>query len=255
MKNVFPIICTGLAFLFSATAGFAAVKISDVETAIMSENYKQSKSLAAELLKSSSDNTTKQEARYYLALSAVRLEEYTEARDIFKKLSEEVRDEKLRDKAYLGLFDSYYMTEDYKEALDVINKLMKISPRSEFLSLIYLKAARSNLKLANWDEARSLLKKITAQFPDSFEYHIAYQLLEEKQFFTVQIGAFMERQHAEELLHELKQKQEYSYIVETTDRQDRKFFRVRVGQLASLDEAYKLKNKLAKQGYPASIYP
>ena len=45
---------------------------------------------------------------------------------------------------------------------------------------------------------------------------------------------------AAEQVEELKRKGEYAYIVETVDAQKRTFFRVRVGQLAMLEEAERL---------------
>ena len=99
------------------------------------------------------------------------------------------------------------------------------------------------------------LSKILQQFPNSVEAQTAKQLLEEKQYFAVQVGAFRERARAEQLVSELKQKEEYAYIVETIDQQNATFYRVRVGQLAILNEAQKLHTKLAKFGYPTQIYP
>ncbi len=100
-----------------------------------------------------------------------------------------------------------------------------------------------------------LLKKITKRFPESLEAHVAKQFLNEKQYFAVQVGAFIERNRAEKLITELQEKGEYAYIVETIDQQKRKFYRVRVGQIALMDEAQKLKLKLSEAGYPSEIYP
>ncbi len=192
---------------------------------------------------------------YYSGLCDVRLGHYDEARKTFIGLAKKKTDENLRDKAYLGLFDSYYMDGYYKKARHSISRLLKLSPKSEFLSLIYLKIERANLKLAKWYKAREYLKKITTDFPDSFEVHVAKQLLNEKQYFAVQVGAFIDHQRAEKLTTELKKKGEYAYIVETIDQKNRKFYRVRVGQLVLLDNAQKLKLKLSKEGYPTQIYP
>ena len=111
------------------------------------------------------------------------------------------------------------------------------------------------MKLAHWNEARKYLEKITTDFPDSMEVHVAKQLLNEKQYFAVQVGAFIERQRAEKLANELQKKGEYAYVVEMADQQERTFYRVRVGQLVLLEKAEKLKSKLSKEGYPTQIYP
>ena len=102
---------------------------------------------------------------------------------------------------------------------------------------------------------KEYLNKILDKFPNSLEYLIAQQLLEEKQFFAVQVGAFLDQKRAEQLTVQLKEKDEYAYIIETLDRQNKKFYRVRVGQMARLSDAEELKDKLAKEGYPTQIYP
>lgn len=234
--------------------GFSDFSIKDIETAIIKQDYEQAKEMAAQIL-SSSSNSGKNEAFYYLGLCDLRLGEYAQARETFTKLTKEKIDNTLRDKAYLGLFDSYYIEGYYEQAHRIGKRLLRVSPRSEFLSLIYLKLARANLKLAQWRKAREYLKKIIVQFPNSLEVHVAKQLLNEKQYFAVQVGAFIDQKRAENLTIELQQKGEYAYIVETVDQQGRKFYRVRVGQLALLDEAQKLKSKLSKAGYPTQIYP
>lgn len=235
--------------------GFSDAALKDLQTAIISQDYEQAKKMAVVALSSELSDADQNEVRYYLGLCDLRLGQYTQARETFTELTKTKTDSALRDKAYLGLFDGYYMDGQYEQARQVINRLLKISLRSEFLSLIYLKSARANLKLAQWQKAREYLKKITDRFPDSLEAHVARQLLNEKQYFAVQVGAFIDRQRAEKLSIELQQKGEYAYIVETIDQQNRKFYRVRVGQLALLDEAQKLESKLSEAGYPTQIYP
>jgi len=235
--------------------GFSDISLKDIETAIIKEEYQQAKQLAQQLLSGELADDQKNEARYYLGLCELRLGQYAQSREIFTDLAKKNADKTLRDKAHLGLFDAYYLDEQYEQAYSITQRLLEISPGSEFLSLIYLKCARASLKLAMWDEARVCLNKIIDRFPDSLEAHAAKQFLNEKQYFAVQVGSFIERKRAENLTSELQQKGEYAYIVETVDRQDRRFYRVRVGQLALLDEAQKLKSELSKAGYPTEIYP
>jgi len=234
---------------------FSDISLKDVETAIIEQDYDRAKKLAEQLLSRKTADDRNDKALYYLGLSDLRLGQYSRARRTFTKLTKKAKDSTLRDKAYLGLFDAYYSDGYYEKAYHIIRRLLKVSPRSEFLSLIHLKLARASLKLARWGEAREHLRKITIQFPDSLEVHAAKQFLNEKQYFAVQVGAFIDRGKAETLAGELQQKGEYAYIVETIDQQGRKFYRVRVGQLALLNEAQKLKSKLSKAGYPTQIYP
>ena len=237
------------------TSAYANNTLADLKIAIVEQDYTKAQKISKQLLSSDLDKTTAVEVNYYMGLSALNLKEYNQAREYFSKLLKQKINIELRDKSYLGTFDAYYLQGQYKDARLIARRLLKASPQSEFLSSLYLKLARANLKLAKWNVARNYLEKIIQYFPDSFEVHSAKQLLDEKQYFAVQVGAFLERERAEELAHSLRQGNEYAYIVETNDRSNQKFYRVRVGQLAKLKEAQTLKSNLSKQGYPTQIYP
>lgn len=250
MKKYLLIICI---VILRSPLSFA--NITELETAIIQQDFTQAHKLANKLLTRDLNAEEAQEVKFYLGLSHLRLGEYSQAREVFESLVEKKNDPQLRDRAYLGLFNSYYLNEEYKQASRVIKKLLKLSPKSQFLSLIYLKMARVNLKLANWREARKYLKKIINGFPNSMEVYTAKQLLEEKHYFAVQVGAFLDRKLAERQVEKLRRMNEYAYILETIDKDNRKFYRVRVGQLTILNDATQLRSKLSKEGYPTQIYP
>ncbi|MFA5087734.1 MAG: tetratricopeptide repeat protein [Candidatus Omnitrophota bacterium] len=235
--------------------GAADLRLADIETAIIQEDYHRAQKLAKEYLAKNPNKQKSDEAHYYLGLSLLRLERYAQAREVFEQLIRYHPEKKIRDKVYLGIIDANYMEEQYQKAIETAQELLRVSPSSEFESLIYLKSARSHLKLAQWEKARNYLMRIVNQFPKSMEFHTARQLLEEKQYFAVQVGSFLDQKHAEDLIDGLKQKGEYAYIVETVDKAGRKFYRVRVGQLSQLNDAKQLKGKLTDLGYPTQIYP
>ncbi|MCA9394037.1 MAG: SPOR domain-containing protein [Candidatus Omnitrophica bacterium] len=232
-----------------------AAGLADIEKAVMMQDYPAAESLAMEFLDEDPVGAQARAAEYLLAVSKLRLQKYSAATQDFRKLVQSDVEKDLRDKAYLGLFDCYYQQGKYKRALKTIDKLQDISSRSNYLSLIYLKAARVNLKLSKWKEAKDYLQRIIERYPDSFEYHAARQLLEEEQYFAVQVGAFMERERALQVVDALQYQDHYAYIVETMDRDQRKFYRVRVGQVTVLREAERLRKELSKLGYPTRIYP
>jgi len=252
LSLIFPAVGVCI-FFFHGNAAWAA--LADIETAILKEDYAQAQEFAQQELSHKPQKAVAQKVRYYLGLSQLKLGNYKEARASFQGAGKNGIDPQLRDKVSLGLLDTYYLEEKYKEAYGVAQEFLRQTPRPEAMSLVYLKLARVNLKLAQWEDARDCLEKIIRTFPNSLEVFTARQLLEEKQYFAVQVGSFSEREKAEALAAELKRKGEYAYIVETMDSRDRRFYRVRVGQLAILKEAQKLKIKLAQLGYPTQIYP
>lgn len=249
------ILCVQLLFGPTLVRETQAAILPDLETAILEKDYEKADQLASKFLADSPDSPEAPEARYYLGLSQLYQTQFAEARASFQKVLASRPNAALKGKATLGIIDAFLMGGDYEDALREAQNLERQDPNAAFMGLIYLKIARANLRLTNWAEARQYLEKITSQFPDSFEAHIAKQLLEEQQYFAVQVGSFLDRQRAEGLMNQLQQEGEYTYIVETADREGNVFYRVRVGQFSNLDQAEELKKKLSKVGYPTRIYP
>ena len=241
--------------IYFCFAPFAQAALSDIEAAVMEKDYEQARSMAKQFLKDNADSPQRVNAEYYLGLSQLRLKQYTEARKAFAIVMQASPDQDLYDKAGLGMIESLYMPGFYKDALKEGEALLRRSPQSQSKSLIYLKIARTNLKLMRWQKAKEYLQKILAEFPQSFEAPIAQNLLEEKEYFTVQVGSFLDKERAIRLMEELKKRDQYAYTVETISPEGKTFYRVRVGQLTSLGDAQTLESDLTKLGYPTLIYP
>ena len=229
--------------------------LADIEAAIIQEDYKKAGALAKGARKGYLSRHDAAYAGYYLGLSRLRLGDYPQAYDAFKQVVNERPSDQIYEKAYIGVIDALYMQGRYEQALQEALSLMGRRPRSEMLGLIYLKAARASLRLAHWAQAQDFLQKIIHDYPKSFEGRLARQLLEEKQYFTVQVGAFLDKALAERLTRDLLDRGEYAYIVATTAPDGRLFYRVRVGRTTALKDALALEAKLSGLGYPTRIYP
>jgi tetratricopeptide (TPR) repeat protein len=255
MKRFFVLSFIMPVLMFPSAAFAGNNAISDLEATIIQEDYKKANDMARDLLQRKLPTNDFLQVEYYLGLSYLRLGDYAQAYDVFKKVVNDRPATELYEKAYIGVIDALYMQGYYENALKESTALMSRHSRSEMMSLIYLKAARSNLKLARWTKAKELLQKILKEYPESFESGVARQLLDEKQYFTVQVGAFTEKERAERLVKELIQRKEYAYVVETRSPDGKNFFRVRVGQMTALKDAQALESKLSGFGYPTRIYP
>jgi len=242
--------------MYFSLCGATKVSLKDIEISVIQGHYDTAEAQAVLLLKEGVDQSERDTILYYLGLSRLHLGKHREARESFGQVvAKQSIAQSLWEKAQLGIVDSYYLEGNFTDGLRMAEELLQKSQQSQLTSLIYLKVARGNLKLARWEKAKTYLKKIQTRYPKSLEAHTAKQLLEEKQFFSVQVGAFLERSRAEGVVEDLYQKGEYAFIIETVDRKDRKFYRVRVGELTQLEDAQELKSKLVRFGYPTQIYP
>jgi tetratricopeptide (TPR) repeat protein len=243
---------------FALMAGgslLAHAALPDIEAAVMNKDYAQARDLASRIIKDSKNPAQRAEAQYYYGLAQLRLGQYADARGAFQSVMGTHPSQDIYDKAALSLIEGFYLDGFYVDALDTANQLLKKSPYSSFLSLIYLKLAGADLKLMRWEDADKYLNKIIDEFPKSPEAPVAKQLLEEKQYFAVQVGSFLNKGRAFALINDLKGSGQYAYVVEITASDGQKYYRVRVGQMSSLESAEALKKRLDKLGYPTLIYP
>jgi tetratricopeptide (TPR) repeat protein len=243
------------AMFFWMIGSVAYAALPDIEAAVMNKEYPKARDLASAVIKDSSNPADRTEAQYYYGLAQLRLGQYADARGAFQSVMDAHPPQDIYDKATLSLIEGFYMDGFYSDALETANRLIRKSPKSAFLSLIYIKIAGSDLKLMRWEDANKFLNKIVNEFPQSPEAPVAKQLLEEKQYFAVQVGAFLDKGRALSLIDELKGNGQYAYVVETNASNGQKYYRVRVGQMSSLKDAEDLKIRLDKLGYPTLIYP
>ncbi|MDE2027933.1 MAG: SPOR domain-containing protein [Candidatus Omnitrophica bacterium] len=243
-----------LAFVVaSAGRGYAA--IPDIQAAIMNKDYAGAREQSVQIMKDSNDPAQRLEAQYYYGLAQLRLGQYADARSAFQSVMNAHPAQDSYDRAALSLTEGFYMAGLYSDALQTATELLRKSPNSSFLSLIYFKIAGADLKLMRWEDANTYLNKIVTDFPKSPEAPIARQLLNEKQYFAVQVGSFLDKGRALTLIDDLKGNGQYAYVVETTASDGQTYYRVRVGQMSSLNDAEDLKKRLEKLGYPTLIYP
>ena len=71
---------------------------------------------------------------------------------------------------------------------------------------------------------------------------------QEEVIYHVQIGAFRNKKYADQMLKEL-QEQEYPAFIEEFEP----YFRVRVGEYRSLDEAVRMERRLKRAGYQTVV--
>ncbi len=193
------------------------------------------------------------EVYYYMGLSNMKLGNFSEARNDFQIISKNFNASKFKQMADMAMADTYFLEENYSQA-NLSYEALRENSDFDILSQVYYKLAQANMKLGNWQKAKTYLEKLKNDFPLSFEANLAKNISLSEEFFTVQVGSFVDFDKAKKLSDELKAKGLDSYIVEGAS-QGRTFYRVRVGKFSSFQEAKELEQKLSSQDYPTKIFP
>ncbi len=194
------------------------------------------------------------EANYMVGASYANLFDFLSAKKNFKVVVDKYKGAAYYEDAYMGLGDVEFLQENYKEALKIYNDFLSSGPSKKRLATLYFRLAEVNLKLGDKEEAKKYLDKLQKEFPLSFEAKDARRLSVNEEFYTVQVGAFVNYANAEKFISELKGKgyDVYSVLCMLSGK---KLCRIRVGRSKSLAEAEALKKKLDAQGYFAKVFP
>ncbi len=193
------------------------------------------------------------EELYLLGMSYLKLGDYPQARDRFRRLIKRHSSSPLYWSAYVKLGDAFFLEGLYAKAEAVYEIIAKKDSDTAFKPLIYLRLAQIAAKEGRWDREKDFIRALKNEFPKSEERKYADMLAERGYFFTVQVGAFSQKDNAENLVDELKS-QFQSYMTKEKAA-GITLYKVRVGKYQTRREAERDHQLLVDKGYPARIYP
>ncbi|MFZ5800096.1 MAG: SPOR domain-containing protein [Candidatus Omnitrophota bacterium] len=236
----------------------------DIQTLILLGNWSMAQKECRAVLDSGLPKEKKEKAQFYLGLVNFKLKHFAEGRSNFTAFLNEFPESRYANQARMCVADIYLnegsdslAEKIYLELLETQDK--KIAPA------VYSRLIELNLKRNDRAKAQEYLSALHSQYPQSFEAAKMKALPEEvvvnnhaasdPDFFTVQVGAFAEKERADKLCAELNEKGEAAYIVSPQAPGKNPLYRVRVGKFVSSDDAEDLAGKLSAQGYPTKIFP
>ena len=242
-------------FLQFVSVNFLYADIEDVHIYYLDKEYDKAIEEARSILTSFSSRREAGEAYFYLGLSQMKLGYFKEARDSLRKIIKTFPNSAFGERAYLSVADCFFLEENFTKAVEIYESFLKEYPRSDLSNIAYFRLGQTNLKLGNWQIAKDHLNALRRKFPGSLEAQQAKELLARDNFFTVQVGAFINRNSAKALRDKLKDDGFDSYFVKFTTDDDKTVYRVRVGKLSKRYDTEALQAALALKGYPTRIYP
>lgn len=190
----------------------------------------------------------------YAGRCRLALREYDEAKQAFQQALSLARGRRARAQVKMAFADLYYQRSQFENASRTYKKLwLNDVDYLDGAQLLYALGVATQ-RIGKWREGRSYLELLIKKFPDSHQATLARQRLtdEKDEFFSVQVGAFVEEPLARKLSAELQAKK-FEPFIRVVERSGRKFYRVRVGKLPSWREAEALRQKLLSAGYPDSF--
>lgn len=181
--------------------------------------------------------------------------QYAQAREIFKEARPFAKGD-LRTEIFLGIADTYFMQKRYADAISIYEQLLnKDIKKNDYLAVIYYKIGKSYQRDSKWTKSDQYFRQLEEQFPQSLEAELVKNSSVEGNYFTVQVGCFANKQNADKLYDDLKDKG-YEAFLSSFESLGQKFYRVRVGKFVSYVAAEYTENELRnKESLPTHIFP
>ncbi len=190
---------------------------------------------------------------YFLGLAYTKVQDYPRARYFLRKLAGRFPGSDLYEAGLIKLADTYFLEKDYPNAKKIYQKIIEKRPSLNDKALIYLRLAQIASREGQWSQKRKYLKTIKDNYSRSPEMKYVKVLEGWGDFFTVQVGAFSDKQNAQALCAELKNA--YPAYLSEDKSESYPVYKVRVGKYNDRATAEKVSRQLLEEGYPARIYP
>ncbi len=237
------------------TAAFARDAMGEAKALFLQGKYWQAIHECTDVINKNPDNKDLlSEANYFAGASYVNFFDFLTAKKCFRAVVDKYKGSEYYEDAYLGLGDVEFLQENLEAAKKVYNEFLASGPSRKRLATLYFRLAELNFKEGDREEYNKYLHKLEVEFPESFEARDAKRLLEEDDFYTVQVGAFVNYKNAQKCMDELKARG-YDVYSALCMLSGKKLCRIRVGKLQSYRDAQELKKRLEIDGYFAKIFP
>ncbi|MCK5288508.1 MAG: tetratricopeptide repeat protein, partial [Candidatus Omnitrophica bacterium] len=240
MNKLVCVLLTYMLFVLPIT-GYS-LSLNDAQKDYLYGNYEEAISKTERL------NETP-DVLYFLGLAHIKIGNYSIAREYLRKIIKKDSRSKFYGQALVKLADTYFLQEKLDKAYQLFSEIKLCSMNLSNMPVVILRLAQISSRQGNFKNKRKYIKLLKEQYPQSAEIKYADILENYGDFFTVQVGAFIEKRNALALVKEFQD----SYDIYIDESQN--IFKVRVGKYFKRSEAQKVTLEFLDKGYPARIYP
>jgi len=155
------------------------------------------------------------------------------------------------DIAHLEIAKIFIGKENFKNALVILEQMRKDYPNSELKDEALFWTGVVFIETGNKETGYKTLQELINTFPKSIWASRAKNLIPsampQKEYYTVQVGSFRNKENAEKRIEELKAKGFDARIIEAVVM-DKTYYRVWVGEFETMEQAKSLVAKLDSLG-------
>ncbi|MDD4953860.1 MAG: SPOR domain-containing protein [Candidatus Omnitrophica bacterium] len=250
------ILCLGLIICVNAYA----LNLDKIKVYFLQGEYKAAIQEGEKILAASGNTSGIDELYYFLGLSYMKDQNYLRASDIFEIILKEFHRSDYREEARLGLGDTYLLRQDYSRAQAYYQEILKDNPETKLKALILSRLSQVAFKMGDTQSGQGYADELKQISPANLELVLDKDICPAPVstsgfYYTVQVGSFVNSANASGLAEKLKQKGYDAFIQEDNTSMAAKSWRVRVGRLATRQEAQDLEKRLLAEGYPTKICP
>jgi tol-pal system protein YbgF len=117
-------------------------------------------------------------AAYQAAFALLKNSQYDQAIAAFQQFVATYPDSSLADNAHYWLGEAYYVNRDFTNALAAFQLVVDKYPQSRKVPDAMLKVGYCDYELKQWQPAKDVLSKVTANYPDTSAARLAQQRLD-----------------------------------------------------------------------------
>jgi tol-pal system protein YbgF len=117
-------------------------------------------------------------AAYQAAFALLKNSQYDQAIAAFQQFDTTYPDSSLADNAHYWLGEAYYVNRDFTNALAAFQLVIDKYPQSRKVPDAMLKVGYCDYELKQWQAAKDVLSRLTANYPDTPAGHLAQQRLD-----------------------------------------------------------------------------
>ncbi|MEO0128615.1 MAG: SPOR domain-containing protein [candidate division WOR-3 bacterium] len=241
--------------IFSTTLIVSVFSAQNIDEAIKLFNafqFDKAREIFKELVKDE-NNPRIAEVFYYLARLTANPDSSVH---YYRTIVNKYPQSRYADIAYLEIAKIFIGKQDFKNAMLTLNQLNNDYPNSELKDEVLFWTGVVFIEIGNKENGYKVLQELINAYPKSIWANRAKNLIPsatpQREYYTIQIGSFRNKENAEKRLEELKTKGFDARIVEAVIM-DKIHYRVWIGEFETLEEAKSLLAKLDSLGIKGNV--